>query len=220
MASNTKEDVRMMYNPASGGVGPVPYSKIAEAVQDGLEFTTHAVNPKTGGQGWVANSKMDEAIRDGLKPSGVPYPVSPYEKQRDEQNRIIADAQKTFGTKTADFIEENFFSGGGGDLRNTGNALMGVPFAPVAAAGAVLKGASYLPKIISTGAEAASTAAPVVYSAGRMLLEGAKKGLNGAKFLWNNAGKIGSTAVGADVMLNDGQVTKGVITKVMPQQQR
>jgi hypothetical protein len=183
-----QEGTRMMYNPQTGGVGPVPYAKVEEALKDGLELTNHMYNPKTGGQGWIAQSKVEEAVADGLQNSGVPYPVSPYEQKIAQEQAAKAKSEETIGDK----FSRTFLSGGANDVRNMAAAVTGGAAPQVA--NAIASGATQLyraaPAITATGR--AGYKAVVESPAAKLASQGASALGRGAmsvgKWLANTAG--------------------------------
>lgn len=162
-----QEGTRMMATP-SGKLAEVPYSRIQEAVNDGLEFTTHMVTP-TGKTAWVPNSRLAEAQQDGLKGSGIPFPQSPYELQKSQeamQNRPLTE-------KIGDALSSTFMSGGATDIRNMAAAIPGAAPAMSAMSGSAAV-AKTAPKVAEEAAIAGEAVLPIVrntLSNGRILVE-------------------------------------------------
>lgn len=62
----------ILYNPATGGSGPVSVDKLTQALSDGLKPTVpiRMWNPATGGEGDVTPERAHTALSDGLLPVG------------------------------------------------------------------------------------------------------------------------------------------------------
>lgn len=180
-----QESTRRMMTP-TGKWADVPFSRVKEAMDDGLEFGEQYVTP-SGKLAWIAPSQRDAAESDGLKPSGIPQVYSPYEKQLQEQRTKKALADESLSDK----FQRNFMSGGGNDVRNMAAAVGGAAPAQVG-------------QLLSRGAASVEKNAPAALASGRQTFQQianssiGKTIASGASMLYGGAKWLGDkAAIGA-----------------------